>query len=151
MSLFSYEVDSEGIATRKYESYEICGENMACDESYIYIPTNPWYPIAHQGDLQILSADIDGVITLVEVMPSEWNTLYKVFKLGDFLYAINYYEHDQMREERIYRYSIAPDGVLTMLDYVDSSAWGAAGPIVDMCINNEGRIFVSLGGTSSLF
>jgi hypothetical protein len=151
MSFFSYEVDSEGLATRKYESYDICGENISCDENYIYIPTSPWYSIPYPGYMQILSADVNGIITLVEAIPSEWHTLYKVFKLGDFLYTINYYEHDQIREERIYRYSVSPEGVLTMLDYVESSAWGASGPIVDMCLDSEGRIFVSSGGTTSQF
>lgn len=149
MSLLSYEIDNDGISTYKnyfnIEGNDIAaGDNVACDENFVYFIDNPSF-YHSQGYLYVLSVDENGLPTSIYSIPSIWGTFYKIFKLGDFLYTINYYVHDQMREERIYRYSIAPDGVLTMLDYVDGSAWEAAGPIIDMCINSEGRIFVASG------
>lgn len=100
----------------------------------------PFYP----GYLHTLSVDANGLPTLVNAIPSEWNVLYRVFRLGDFLYAINYLQLETYKQGRIYRYSISPEGVLALLDYVETGFTAR-----DMCIDDEDIIYIAFEGAAT--
>jgi len=148
MSLFSYEVDVNGTPTYK-DSFTIGGNeigtqsNIACDENFVYFIDDPDF-YHNEGTLRVLSVDENGLPTQVYELSSMWNICYKVFRLGDFLYTSNYLQHPTYREGRLYRYSISVEGVLTLLDYVETGF-----VVNDMSIDDEGVIYTALDGAAS--
>jgi hypothetical protein len=112
MPIFSYEVDNDGIAVNKDINNEIGGyaQDICCDEYFIYV--------ADIFALHSASVDENGIFTKVDLEDSPFNQVFKVAKVGDFIYIACWDLFDAYSSSRLYRYSIL-DGIFTSIDYVD--------------------------------
>lgn len=132
MPIFSYEIDNDGLAVNKSISTDIVGyaQQVCCDENLIYV--------ADLFGLFSIEADEDGIFTVIDFEESPLNQVFKVAKVGDFIYIGCWDLYDAYSNSYLFRYSIS-EGIFTLIDYVE--VFGHIGGIKE---GNDGIIYIAV-------